>query len=359
LFQAVIDDPKLAGTFVPVPFAMREAPGPRIQDLGNNPSQRFASGRWQRHENEEDKSVGDASGVLKLTDALPLHVGLSVRGVVLDQRLVPAGSDEVVFVVPLDRLRALVSGVQVRLVSSRDGLPIAGASVEVEGLEALATNAQGEATLDGVPPGSHRITFEAQGVERRQEWIEVEPGAKNDLGIRQLSPALKITGRVVDENGAPVQVTVKLGELDAQVPGHSLPIADSVDTDAEGRFVFERAGRGRYTVSVEGDDRAAPVTTVDTRQGEVPELLLQAPKCGEVKLTFPIEPPPGSLYVVDTADGIPVTVECVQGWEPLVIRLGYGKYRARVVSTGRTLRTYDVIVHEGGMGAFDEDQLSR
>lgn len=359
LFQAVIDDPELAGTFVPVPFAMREAPGPRIADLGDNPSQAFASGRWQRRENDEDKSLGDASGVLELTDALPLHVGVSVRGVVVDQRLVPAGSEEAVFVVPLERVKALVSGVRVRLVSARDGQPIAGASVEVEGLEAVTTDSQGEASVEGVPPGEHRITFEAQGVERRQEWIVVEPGAKDDLGVRQLSPAVKISGRVVDENGAPVQAVVHLRALDAQAPAHSLPTADEVESDQDGRFTFERAGRRRYVVSIDGGDRAVPVTTVDTSAGEVPELLLHASSCGELKLTFPIEPPPGSRYIVDTDDGIPVAVERADGWEPLTVRLGIGHYRVRIVSNGATLWTRRVVIETGRMIAFDESEARK
>jgi hypothetical protein len=355
LIQAVALDPKLTATFIPVPFAMRDAPGPRIADLGDAPAQAFASASWRHREGSDDKSAGDESGVLRLSDPLPLHVGVSVRGVVLEERLVANGTEEVVFVVPLDRIRALVSGVSVRVVSARDGLPIAGAQVSVEGVEATASDAQGEVDLSNVPPGSHQITFEAEGLERRAEWIEVQPGRKNDLGVRELGAATKIAGRVVDENGAPVQVSLQLRPLDATAAGHALPSTDEAASDGEGRFVFEQSGRRKYLLSVEGDDWAAPVQTIDVGDGAVPEIVVHAAHSMELKLTFPIEPPPGANYVVDTADGIPVCVQPADGWQPLSVRLGIGDYRARIVAGGRTLWTRHVIIQPGQMTAFDEN----
>jgi hypothetical protein len=278
-----------------------------------------------------------------------------VRGVVLEERLVASGAEEIVFVVPLDRIRALVSGVSVRVVSARDGLPIAGAQVSVEGAEAAVTDAQGEAVLPHVPPGSHQITFEAEGLERRVEWIEVQPGRKNDLGVRELCPATKIAGRVVDENGAPVQLSLQIRALEGAAAGHALPSTEESASDAEGRFVFERAGFRKYLLSVDGDDWAAPVQTVDVRNGVVPEVVVHVAHSMELKLTFPIEPPPGSNYVVDTADGIPVCVQPPDGWQPLNVRLGNGEYRARIVAAGRTLWTRHVIVQPGQMTAFDEN----
>jgi RNA polymerase sigma-70 factor (ECF subfamily) len=354
LIKAVAEDPKLTATFIPVPFAMRDAPGPRVTDLGDAPAQPFASASWHHREGPDDKSAGDETGLLRLTDPLPLHVGVSVRGVVIDERLVASGTEEVVFVIPLDRIRALVSGVNLRVVSARDGLPIAGARVEVEGVESSVTDAQGAVDLPHVAPGSHQITIAAEGHERRVEWIEVEPGKKNDLGVRELGAATRVTGRVVDENGAPVQLGLQLRALDATAAGHSLPSTDETASDAEGRFVFEHAGQRKYLLSVEGEDWAAPVQTIDVREGVMPEIVVHASHSGELKLTFPIEPPPGSNYVVDTAEGIPVCVQPADGWQPLSVRLGNGEYRARIVAGGRTLWTRHVIIQPGQMIAFDE-----
>src|SRR5262249_9082234 len=147
----------------------------------------------------------------------------------------------------------------------------------------------------------------------------VEPGARTDLGARDLGPAARIPGRVVDENGAAVRVNVKLVAVDGRAPDRALPLVEMVSTDEQGRFTVESAGRRRYLLSIEGHDWAAPVQSVDARSGIQEEIVVHAAQVGELKQTFPIEPPPGSVYVVesDALGGLPVAVEPADGWRSL------------------------------------------
>jgi hypothetical protein len=130
--------------------------------------------------------------VLELTDPLPLHVGIASCGVVLEERLVAPGAQEIVFVVPLDRIRALASGVLVQIVSEQDARPIAGASVRIGEFAGAVTGEDGVAELAGIPPGLHEIRFFAERMEQRAEWVSVATGAKTDLGVRPLGPPITI-----------------------------------------------------------------------------------------------------------------------------------------------------------------------
>jgi hypothetical protein len=111
---------------------------------------------------------------------------------------------------------------------------------------------------------------------------------------------------------------------------------------------------------IEGGDWVAPVQTIDARGGPPAEVVVHARHSpGELKMTFPVEPPPGASYVVETLDGIPMAVEAADGWRTLVVRLGDGEYRARLVSEGRTLWTRRVVIQPGQMMAIDEKSAAR
>ena len=354
LLEAVAKDPNLAEGFQPIPFATRSAPGPRTPDLQTDPERRFACGSWRGREQVDEKTAGDASGILELSDELPLHVGVSVRGVVVEERAVQPGTDEVVFVVPLEKIRAIASGVTLRLVSGSDGHPIAGAWVDVAEFPGATTSEDGSVEIASLAPGLRMLRYGADGMERRCEWTRVEPGKRTDLGVRELDPATPIHGRILDENGSPVQVIALLRDLDGATAGRELAICDKAGTDAEGRFTFRKAGRRRYAVTIEGGDWVAPLQTIDARPGSPAEVLMHARHSpAELKLTFPVEPPPGASYVVETTDGIPVVVQTADGWRQLAARLGDGSYRVRLVSDGRTLWARNVVIEPGRMMALD------
>jgi len=360
LLEVAEQDAALGLAFTPVPFATREAPGPRIADLGEDWSRIYGAGRWRDRSQVGEKVAGDAAGVLTLEESLPLHVGVSVRGVVLDERVVTPGSDEVVFVVPIERLRAVVSTVTVHLVSAQDGLPIPHAEVLIEGCESAITDARGVAEIPRVPPGERTIHFDADGVERLAEWIAIEPGSKLDLGSRELGQAARVTGHVVDENGTALVGSVQLRSLDGRAAEHELPLVQTADTDDQGKFVFEQVGRRRYVLQVGGDDWAAPLTTIDARSGSVSDVAIQAEHCSELKLTFPIEPRPDSCYVVEAeGDATPVSVQACAGWHPFGLRLANGTYRVRLVDGARSLWVRHVVIAPGTMTAFDDPAIAK
>ncbi|HEV8112159.1 MAG TPA: sigma-70 family RNA polymerase sigma factor [Planctomycetota bacterium] len=360
LLEVAEQDAALGLAFTPVPFATREAPGSRIADLGENWSRIYGAGQWRDRSQTDEKVAGDAAGVLMLEESLPLHVGVSVRGVVLDERVVTPGSDEVVFVVPIERLRAVVSTVTVHVVSAQDGLPIAHAEVLIEGCESAISDARGVAEIPRVPPGERMIHFDADGVERLAEWISIEPGSKLDLGSRELGQAARVTGHLVDENGTALVGSVQLRSLDGRAAEHELPLVQTADTDDQGKFAFEQVGRRRYVLQVGGDDWAAALTTIDARSGSVSDVAIQAEHCGELKLTFPIEPRPDSCYVVEAeGDATPVSVQACAGWHPFGLRLANGTYRVRLVDGARSLWVRHVVIAPGTMMAFDDPTIAK
>ena len=349
----------LGDRFAPVPFATRTPQGARLEARITDARDWFGSARWRSRHDLDESTVGDASGVLELADAPPLHVGVAVAGIVLEQRLVEAGAEEVVFVVSLDRIRALVSGVAVQIVSARDGQPIAGASVRIEEFAGAVSGPDGKAEIRGIPPGLHEIRIHGEGTERGAEWVSVVAGETTDLGVRPLGPATTIRGRVVDEEGSPVKASVQLRSLESRSAVRELAICDSADTDAEGRFVIDVAGRRKYALTLDAGDRVAPLEIVDTTAGDVSDIVLRTAEAGEMRLTYPIEPPAGSLYVVVTSDGIPVAVRPADGWQPLNVRLGNGHYLARLVSNGGPIWTRHLVLEAGQMMAFDEKPARR
>jgi RNA polymerase sigma-70 factor (ECF subfamily) len=360
LIEAAQCDAALGHAFVPVPFATREAPGSRIADLGEDGSRIYGAARWHDRTEVDEKVVGDAAGALTLEESLPLHVGVSVRGVVLEERVVTPGSDEVVFVVPIERLRALVSTVTVHVVSAQDGLPVAHAEVLIEGCESAITDARGAAEILRVPPGHRMIHFNGDGVERLAEWIAIEPGSKLDLGTRELGAAARVTGHLVDENGTALVGSVQLRSLDGRAAEHELPLVQTGDTDDQGKFVFEQVGKRRYVLQVGGDEWAAPLTTIDARNGSVSDVAIVAEHCGELKLTFPIEPRPDSCYVVEAeGDATPVSVQACAGWHPFGLRLANGTYRVRLVDGARDLWVRHVVIAPGTMMAFDDPTIAK
>ena len=86
-------------------------------------------------------------------------------------------------------------------------------------------------------------------------------GERVDAGELQLSEGVFLSGRVVDEAGAPVvgaAVTAAIGERSGEVipfAGVAEPGAnDAVLTDVNGRFVVDRYAVGPWALTVRSDD---------------------------------------------------------------------------------------------------------
>jgi protocatechuate 3,4-dioxygenase beta subunit len=147
-------------------------------------------------------------------------------------------------------------------VTDAAGRPIADASVEVledagfrrSGFGAATTgsDADGLFELDGVEPGTRSIAADHDGHVRSVRDLEVTRG-DNRLDFR-LEPGLTVSGRVLDEGGAPVSgARVSLESPDERFTFRS----GGELTDDAGAFAVEGVAPGAYTVSAQMEGFAA------------------------------------------------------------------------------------------------------
>jgi RNA polymerase sigma-70 factor (ECF subfamily) len=320
LGDAAFGDPGAA--FMPVPFAIRACPNDRTRDLSLDPARRYGSGRWKDGSDFPDESLGDASGILEIYDPLPLFVGVAACGFVLESRMVTSGEDEVVFEIDPARIRELAASVSLSILSAEDGQRIEGAVASIEATPDLVMNSRGALEAAIVPPGRRKLVLEAEDYERREEWIEVIPGARMDLGTRSLGRPVEISGRIVDESGSPLDVSFEVVALDRGLPGSPLLSGGRADSDPDGTFRHLEVGPGRYLLTLaEGDSTFEP-KVVDTRDGPVKDLVLVASDRTTIRVMPPFEPPPDAIFVVETANGIPVQVAPSEGWTSFEVLQG-------------------------------------
>lgn len=110
--------------------------------------------------------------------------------------------------------------------------------------------ADGRFSIVNVPPGSYRVTARAMG-GKTALWasteITVSGQPVSDL-LLTMQPGLSVTGRVVVEGAAPVDVTkIRITALLAgEIAGETAPVVAS--PDADGRFTLEGVVPARYRI---------------------------------------------------------------------------------------------------------------
>lgn len=98
----------------------------------------------------------------------------------------------------------------------------------------LTTDVDGMYLLPPLPTGPAYLHFLATGRQQWGEFLDVEPGPPGTFRTQHLEPGVTYSGRVVDEDGKPVEGAV--------VGRFQLPYNQPPPTDAEGRFVLVGCG---------------------------------------------------------------------------------------------------------------------
>ncbi len=110
-----------------------------------------------------------------------------------------------------------------------------------------ATDADGSFRLEDVPPGTVRLSAWGSAGSLQLLVEKLQPGETREGVVLQVAAGVRVSGVVVDPDGAPV-------------PGRNLTLTPSGDpngganrsatTDAQGRFTFENAPAGKVQIQV-------------------------------------------------------------------------------------------------------------
>jgi len=162
------------------------------------------------------------------------------------------------------RLRA---GPKVVVTVEAEGKPVDGATVELRSTDAMRqTTKAGTATFGPVPPGGYQLAAWADGRARTTMWINV--GAGDSTEKMYLVPGAPVSGRVVDDSGAPIvgaRVTYHGASDWSQQADARL---DGVDTDKDGRFSFPAIAAGSFRFAAAHPDRARASSELVTLDGK-------------------------------------------------------------------------------------------
>ncbi|RKH72552.1 carboxypeptidase regulatory-like domain-containing protein [Corallococcus aberystwythensis] len=187
-------------------------------------------------------------------------------------------------------------------VLSAVGAPVRGAQVTLwkrdargEADHAEVTDAQGQATIPGVPPGSYvaEAVVATRAVDlHASQPLEVRAGEAPSVTL-QLEEGRTLRGVVVSPQGLPVPgVSVRAEVLEADRPRYRGEFADErvppggVRTDAEGRFTLRALGPVRHALSAKLPEH---VLDASASQGVLPgkdETAVVGGDTAEVRLVL-------------------------------------------------------------------------
>lgn len=361
LEQAIAQDRELSFRADLSPIALR--PGSAARFLPEGRHQAFGCGRYEAREDLKDEqrtAIGEASGVLVLSEEPPLDVGLVISGMLVARQTLAPGQEEVSFVVSLDELRRAFATVLVRVVDATTHKPIPNASVTLGGVRCLTeapplapdadpaeqaaqeeqakaradhagprTDAQGVVQIPWVPTGKRALDVRAAGFTPFTANIEIESSGPCELRPVELTGSSTLTGHFLRPDGTALKASYQLVPLDRFEETHESAANPTWSSNDDGTFETV-ARRERYVLRVtDGDDVLAPVV-VDLSQGDVRDLVLHLVAPVEAELRFSREPKEGAELRILNAQGVPVAERDLAGLEPAVFSLAPGSYSAEL-----------------------------
>jgi hypothetical protein len=226
----------------------------------------------------------DTKGRAEIEDAPAQEVKAVVRarGYLDTTVVIPAGETETV--VTLRRGAGVVGD----LLLTATGAPPATAHVEIRSGESRSTRriTIGERfELFGLQPGRTRLRIDAPGaLPFTTPDHDLAEGETWDFGVVWLEEGFSLRGRVIDEEGQPVEGAttraLRTGEF-GPVMAFVMRNWDEATTDADGRFVLEGLRPGAQLLMIEGAGYV-PVVRADVsldpdgaeRSGEVGDVVL-------------------------------------------------------------------------------------
>jgi hypothetical protein len=361
-----------------IAVATREQPGQRLPQTALKNHSRFAAGiyrgwgsryTWDARGESDDPIPKGYAGILELFEPLPLYVSATVRDVVLKSQLVSAGAEEIVFNISVDRVKACVTAVRLRVVDALTEQPLKDCEVGLNDRSASGggwpVGDSGDIWIRNVPVGCAELGIIARDHEMLSDVVHIEPSETTDLGTYRLQRAVSIQGTVilpVDKSAG--SLWMSLVPLDSFDPNRRVganwfhpssviwnnKYLSHFETDSSGEFAFMNLARGRYLVRLEHPDRWAlrPVV-VDTTQGSVEGLRLQAEDGARVDIQLDRDADEDTWLRIFDKDGqavCDIEPSPFTGWanEKGSIYLPAGAYKCAVFERGARLTTLSLDV---------------
>lgn len=166
------------------------------------------------------------------------------------------------------RLRP-AAAVEVTVVDAETQQPVTGATVELRDLDVLTatTGADGVARITGVVPGWYTLVGYGPAYAKQHDWLRVPAGATTQQARLELRGGAKVSGRVLDPDGAPIPGARVLYSGASEWSQQADPRHDAAVTDGEGRWSFQALPAGSFRFVARHDTHAPGSSELVTLDG--------------------------------------------------------------------------------------------
>lgn len=152
-------------------------------------------------------------------------------------------------------------------VSTPDGKPVDGATVELRGIDdQQAATKAGVAAFATVVPGGYQLAAYAPGMAHVFQWLQVGSG-DNDAALT-LVPGAQVSGTVVDDQGKPVAGARVVYSGASDWVQQADDRRDAVVSGPDGAFAFSGLPAGSFRLLATHDDLAPGSSTLITLDGK-------------------------------------------------------------------------------------------
>ncbi len=302
----------------------------------------------------QDPTTGLDSDRIYVQGDPPIHVNVLLRDFVLATREVTTPEADMTLVIGIDRIRALLSGLTLRLVDGETGLPATtgGANLSTDDvtLGEVHPDDQGFVRFQNRLPGRYEVHTFLKGHSFGVYHVDLPPGITTDLGSIAFEKGIVVSGRCVDESRTPKRVPMLITPLNSLAnPGEDPSTTNFiVKANQDGSFSVRNLQRSRYCLRVinepaglgqEGESgwSARPIL-VDTIGGSVEGLVVVVERPRLVILHPTADGVVGTNYVVLTADGLVATTGEFDQNSSMSIDLPKGDYTIRLSRGKKKIR---------------------
>jgi protocatechuate 3,4-dioxygenase beta subunit len=277
-----------------------------------------------------------ADGELQLDRPPPANAALLLRHVVLAQQLIVAGQEKLTFTLDPGAVTARLGTVKLRIIDGKTGQPMTdGAAASFATAQGGASSAKPDATgmvvAAALIPGHLALTI--SGKDRETIWtlVRVPAGGVLDLGDVTLHAAIKLKGRLLDEDGNPVAGSVRWTDLDTMTFPRQLVGRRSAVADGDGDFEIWGAGPRRYIVSASTQDGRIGSAVFDARGGAVKPFEVRLARPVDITLAVGGSPFVGYTVTVRDRQGVPIAACRIEArWREPRLAVPPGEYTLEV-----------------------------